>query len=147
MVHTKQGEVFTKIILETFKLSGLFTAAGDTLAKTCGLTSARWKILSAIIRSGHPLTVIQIAHQMGQTRQAVQRLVDLMHKNKLLTFENNPNHKRSKFINLSQKGHATYQRLEARQIPWANEMSKDIPIEDLQTTLATLNKLLIKEGN
>lgn len=141
MRHTPQGHAFTEIVLEAFKLSGLLTAEGDRIAETQGLSSARWKILGSLARSDDPLTVPQIAQVMGQTRQAVQRLVDIMHEDGLLAFLDNPNHKRAKLVTLTSKGKKIYAKLKEKQIPWANQYSSHFNKTDLETTLATLKKI------
>ncbi len=37
MPHTKQGEVFTEIVIEVFKLKGLLITEGDKLTEEFGL--------------------------------------------------------------------------------------------------------------
>jgi DNA-binding MarR family transcriptional regulator len=78
---------------------------------------------------------------MGQTRQAVQRLVDIMHKDGQLDFLRNPDHKRAKLVTLTTKGIEIYTKLEEKQIPWANQYSSHIEETDLATTLATIKKI------
>ncbi|MCK4709530.1 MAG: MarR family transcriptional regulator [Gammaproteobacteria bacterium] len=141
MKHTQQGHVFTGIILEAFKVSGLLTVEGDRLTEAHGLSSARWKILGSLAISNTSLTVPQIARMMGQTRQAVQRLVDIMHKDGFLIFLSNPNHKRAKLVDLTAKGKEIYAKLEEKQIPWANQYSSQIDEVDLEITVATLKKI------
>ncbi len=141
MKHTRQGYVFTEIVLEVFKLSGLLTAEGDKITEAQKLSSARWKILGSLTISGFPLTVPQIARMMGQTRQAVQRLVDIMHKGGLLAFLRNPDHKRAKLVTLTAKGKEIYAKLEEKQIPWANQYSSHIDETDLAITRATIKKI------
>lgn len=141
MKHTRQGYAFTEIVLEVFKLSGRLTAEGERITETQRLSSARWKILGALTRSDTPLTVPQIARVMGQTRQSVQRLVDIMHKDRLLAFLRNPDHKRARLVTLTTKGKEVYARLEEKQIPWANQHSSQMNERDLVTTLATLKKI------
>ncbi len=84
------GEVFTKIALEIFKVSGLLNAEGDKLTEELGLSSARWKVMGAIEKSDDLVTVSQIARIMGQSRQATQRVTDIMVKDGLLTWLDNP---------------------------------------------------------
>ncbi len=141
MKHTDEGRIFTEIVLEVFKLSGRLIVEGDRITEELGLSSARWKILGSLARSETPLTASQIARVMGQTRQAVQRLVDIMHKDGLLAFLSNPEHKRAKLIALATKGKEVYARLDEKQIPWANENSSHISEKDLETTLATLRRI------
>ncbi len=141
MKHSAKGDAFTEIVIESFKLSGLLATEGDRIAAPLGLSSARWKILGALARSETPLTVSQIARNMGQSRQAVQSLVNIMCESGLVEFQNNPNHKRAKLIVLTPNGEATYERMEAIQIPWANQRVSQISLEDLKTTLVTLKKI------
>ena len=141
MKHTQQGYAFTEIILDVFKLSGLLTLEGDKITETFGLSSARWKILGSLVRTDAPLTVPQIAREMGQTRQAVQRLVDIMSNDGLITFITNPNHKRAKLVTLSAKGKKIYSKLEEMQIPWSNLNASGINEKDLKTTLATIKTI------
>ncbi len=141
MKYTQQGDTFTEIVLETFRLSGLLTSEGDRITEEHGLSSARWKILGSLARAETPLTVPQIARVMGQTRQAVQRLVDIMHKDGLLAFQDNPHHKRAKLVVLTTSGRTVYAALEAESIPWANQSSAQINAADLETTLRTLQKM------
>lgn len=141
MKHSTEGHAFTEVAIETFKLSGLLAAEGDRIAGPLGLSSARWKILGALARSEAPLTVSQIARYMGQSRQAVQSLANIMSETKFIEFQDNPNHKRAKLVALSPKGKEVYERMEAIQMPWANEFSSQLSINDLNTTLITLKKI------
>jgi DNA-binding MarR family transcriptional regulator len=141
MKHSDEGLAFTEIVLETFKLSGLLAVEGDKISVPLGLSSARWKVLGSLARSETPLTVPQIARNMGQSRQALQALVNVLCEAGLVEFQENPNHKRAKLVALTTNGKDIYQRMETIQIPWANQLSEDIAIEDLNTTLKTLTKM------
>jgi len=141
MKRTQKGEMFTEIALETFKLSGLLSNEGDKLSHGQGISSARWKILGALTLYGNQLTVSQIAKNMGQTRQSVQRLVDVMTNDGVLKLIDNPNHKRAKLVSITSKGEAIYENMEKIQIPWANEKSENISLKNLQLTLKTLQSL------
>ena len=141
MKHTHKGQNFTEIILEVFKVSGLLATEGDRLTKAFGLSSARWKVLGALNMSNKPLTVSQIARIMGLTRQAVQRLADAMKKDVLLDYQPNPQHKRANHVVLTNKGRDIYSLISEIQIPWANQKSKEINVDDLKTTLITLRNI------
>ena len=141
MKHSPKGHTFTEIVIETFKLSGLLAVEGDRISAPLDLSSSRWKILGALERAESPLTVSQIARNMGQSRQAVQNLVNIMMEAGLIELRENPNHKRAKLVVTSTHGKAVYTRMEAIQIPWANEHSAEISMKDLETTLKTLKKI------
>lgn len=141
MKHTREGQLFTDIVLEVFKLNGLLVTEGDELTKALGMTSARWKVLGALAYAAEPMTVSQIAHSMGQTRQGVQRLSDAMEKAGILSYKDNPNHKKAKLVTLTPKGEAIFQQLEEKQIPWANTRSAGIKEPDLKIALDVLKKM------
>ncbi|MBU2710724.1 MarR family winged helix-turn-helix transcriptional regulator [Zooshikella harenae] len=141
MTKTKKGPVFTEIALEIFKLGGLLVNEGDLMGSPYGITSARWKIMGAIVRAGKPLTVPQIAKTMGLTRQAVQRLVDVMYADGVLAFQTNPEHKRAKLIKLSEVGEEIYGKLDKKQVDWAQTCSIHLTKQELDTTLSVLKKM------
>jgi DNA-binding MarR family transcriptional regulator len=141
MKHTVSGDLFTKIILESYKFTGLLTANGDKISEIYGLSSAKWKVIGTLIRSVQLLTVSEISQSMGQSRQGVQRIVNAMHKDGLVTFHPNPNHKRAKLISLTNKAEDIHAKLEEKQIPWADQLSKKIDKNALDITLNTIKQL------
>lgn len=141
MKGTKKGEIYTEIVLEVFKLGGLLINEGDQLTKEFGITSARWKVLGAIALAGSPLTVPQIARTMGLSRQAVQRLVDVMHSEEFLELLPNPDHKKAKLVSLSDKGLDIYSKLDKKQVKWANKNSQNLIQKDLEAALSVLRDI------
>jgi len=141
MQHTSQGQLFTEIVLALFKLNGQLVVEGDQLTKGVGLSSARWKVLGALALSQNPMTVSQIANTMGQTRQGVQRLVDTMHKDGVLDYQENPHHKRAKLVTLTSEGKKIYKSLERKQIPWANSNSASMNVKDMKIALSILQTM------
>ena len=138
MNDLKKADVFTEIVLEIFKLSGLLVVEGDRLTKPLGLTSARWKVLGALSLADESMTVASIARTMGQTRQGVQRIADEMEKEGIVRYKDNPNHKRAKLLTLTSKGKAVFEQLTTIQYPWAEEKSKPIDLKNMETTLCIL---------
>lgn len=144
MRRSQKGQVFTDIVLEVFKLGGMLIIEGDKLTEELGLSSARWKVLGALAYADAPLTVPQIAHSMGQSRQSVQRLADVMEKAGILEYRRNPHHKKAKLVALSKTGEEIFELLEQKQIPWANANATGISLSDMEITLTVLRKLVRK---
>ena len=144
MQHTREGHLYTDIVLEVFKLGGLLVSEGDELTKELGLTSARWKVLGALAYSDSPMTVSLIAYSMGQTRQGVQRLSDAMVKEGVLAYEDNPHHKKAKLVAMTAKGEDVFLALERKQIPWANQNSAEISAQEMEIALGVLKKMVRK---
>lgn len=142
MEHTPKGMHFTNIVLDVFKLNGLLILEGDKLTKELGLSSARWKVLGAVAFSQGLITVPQIARNMGQSRQAVQRLANEMKEDGLIIFQNNPHHKKAKLLALTPEGEKIYDELEQRQRPWANAIADKVSTSDLELASSVLRKLI-----
>lgn len=118
------GQALTELMLETFRLNGALLAAGDRLVAPIGLTSARWQVLGAIAIAGRAQPVAHIARDMGLTRQSVQRVVDNLAAEGLVSFEPNPHHRRAKLIALTDSGRRAYEAAIERHAGWSNRLAK-----------------------
>jgi DNA-binding MarR family transcriptional regulator len=139
--RTPEGEAATDVVLLTFRANGLFLAAGDLLAGEEGVTSARWQVLGAVFLAGLPLTVPQIARRMGLTRQSVQASVNRLLEGGLVEADENPDHRRSRLIRLTNIGRAKYAQLDRRQVRWINELAAGLKTSELSTAARILEEL------
>ena len=138
---TPEGDAATDVVLALFRTHGLVLAAGHRLAEREGLTAARWQVLGAVALAGRPLTVPQIARQMGLTRQAVQATVHQLRRDALADTSDNPDHRRSPLIDLTELGRRKYAALDRQQIAWINELSAGLKISDLVAAACLLDDL------
>lgn len=145
-MHSPKRKLFLDLVLSVFRLNGILQAEGDRMAGSLGLTSARWKVIGVIALSPGGVTVPAIARALGQSRQAVQRITDVMQEDDLLDCIDNPRHKRSPLVVLTDRGQQTYNALRAVQDPWAIEHTEDIPLEDLETALRLIHRLIARMG-
>jgi DNA-binding MarR family transcriptional regulator len=134
-------DAVTQLSLETFRLNGCLLMAGDALVADVGLTSARWQVLGAIALSPVPLPVAHIARNMGLTRQAVQRLANVMERDGLVRFAPNPHHQRAKLVLLTPLGKAAYDAAMKRQGPWASSLANGLSIKQIEAVTATLRTI------
>lgn len=137
--RTPVAEIFTQLILETFRFNGRIIDAGNQLTKELGLTSALWQVLGAIDEM--PLSVAQIARNMGLARQSVRRSANILKDNGFVELQKNPNHKRAKLVVLTKQGRNVLDKTTKIQIDWANNVSKDISIEKLESVIQTMRVL------
>ena len=143
-MHSPKRILFLDLVLSIFRLNGLLIAEGDALTEKLGLTHARWKVIGAIALSNAGLTVPGVARVLGQSRQAVQRITDVMVEDGLLAYQRNPKHKRSVLITLTEEGNHVYNMLREQQDPWVMENTKEIPIEELDQALRLIRRLIKK---
>jgi DNA-binding MarR family transcriptional regulator len=138
---SKAVDAVTELILETFRLNGSLLAAGDDLVAPLGLTSARWQVLGAVALSPVPLTVSQIARNMGLTRQSVQRLVNEMAEDGVLRLADNPEDRRSILVERTARGRAVYAAAAERQAPWATRLARGCAVTEIEAATALLKRL------
>tara|TARA_R110001592_G_scaffold27674_5_gene102014 strand:+ start:1205 stop:1648 length:444 start_codon:yes stop_codon:yes gene_type:complete len=144
MAHSPKRKLFLDLVLSLFRLNGLLVAEGDHMAEALGLTSARWKVIGVVALANSGVTVPGIARVLGQSRQAVQRITDVMEKDGLLRYEENPEHKRSVLVCLTDAGQDVYTSLRIVQDPWAIENTEDVPVEELEIGLQLVRRLIHK---
>jgi DNA-binding MarR family transcriptional regulator len=142
MVHSPKRKLFLDLVRAIFRLNGLLLADGDRMAEGVGLTSARWKVIGIVALSGSGVTVPGIARALGQSRQAVQRITDVMQIDGLLRYEENPRHKKSSLVVLTDHGQQVYNALRAVQDPWAIGHTEDTSIEELESALRLMQRLI-----
>lgn len=110
----------TVLFAQSLRLAARLRAEGDTLAQREGLSAARWQLLGMI--SDAPLTVAEIARRQETTRQGVQRLVNDMARDGLVTFRDNPVHKTSPLVMMTDAGRAVRDRLAVLQADWTADV-------------------------
>jgi DNA-binding MarR family transcriptional regulator len=134
-------EAITDLVLETFRLNGRLLVTGDALVADLGLTSARWQVLGAMALSPLPLSVAQIARNMGLTRQAVQRLANEMRADGLVRFAPNPHHQRAKLVLLTATGKTAFAAVMKRQSAWATELGRGLHASQIKTAAGMLRTI------
>ena len=147
--RTRAAEAVTALILDVFRLNGLLLTAGDRMVARLGLTSSRWQVLGAVFDAERAQPVAWLARDLGGNRQNVQRIVNDLQKMGLVTLEVNPHHRRASLVVLTEKGRRTYDEASRVQAPWANALSEDLAIKDIDTArrvVAELRKRLELNG-
>jgi DNA-binding MarR family transcriptional regulator len=130
------GKALTALFLEVFRLNGRLLAAGDRLTRPVRQSSARWQVLGAIHHA--PLTVSQIARAMGLARQSVQRTADRLKAERLVSYADNPAHRRAKLVRLTTEGRSVLDWITERQVAWVNRLVAGISETDLTDGLELL---------
>jgi len=141
-VFRSETRPIDELIFEIFRVNDRLIALGDATVKEFGLTSARWLVLGAVAISPTPLTVAQVARNMGLSRQAVQRLANEMSATGLLELRDNPNDRRARIIVLTAEGTDAYDAALARwREDWTGAMEEILSDEELVATMRILRRL------
>jgi DNA-binding MarR family transcriptional regulator len=137
--RTAAGDAFTRLVVEVAWLGGIFTAAGESLARVGNQTLARWVVLDAIEDS--PSTVAQLARRRGIARQAVQRVADLLEGEGLAAYEPNPQHRRAKLLRPTTRGRKVLRAISVEQKAWADAMGAQIGEAKLRSLTKTIEQI------
>lgn len=118
----------------------------DTMNGGDGVTAAMRAVLEYLVACG-PATVPRIARDKSVTRQHVQQLADALVAAKLAVFTENPEHKRSKLVAVTELGHTTFAAMQAREARFLADLATGLDAEAVTTareTLARLNEALTR---
>jgi len=137
--RSELGDAFSELVVRVFRLEGMLSAAGDALAEPVGQSSARWRVLAAV--EAEPRSVAQIARAWNLARQSVQRVADVLERDGLVVYEDNPAHRRAKLVRLTIEGRRALRRIQTAQRAWANAAGDQIgrtTLDDANTALEHL---------
>jgi DNA-binding MarR family transcriptional regulator len=137
--HEEAGELLTQLILATFRLNARLLEAAQRLAAAGDLTATWWQVLGGVL--DEPRTVSDVGRRMGVTRQAVQRVADLLVTHGLAEYRPNPHHRRAKLLACTEAGYWAVRRISVVQHPWANRIGAEVGADELRRAIATMQRL------
>ena len=146
-IRTFNGEKLTSLVLEVFRINGELLDAGNRLTEPFGLTSARWQVLGAIDEEGQSLTVSQIARRMGLARQGVQRIINRLEKQGLVSSSPNVDHKRAPLFSLTEEGKLVMEKINTAQAKWINNLSEGLSEKQITLALEVLQAVRERSEN
>ena len=138
--RTPAGDAFTAFLGQVIGLTRRFTTAGEALAKPAGQTLARWLVLETI--QDKPATVAQIGRGLHLARQGVQRLADVLVRDGLAAYEDNPAHRRAKLLRITPQGRRALRTIQTAQAAWADALGAKIGEEELRQASILLDRVL-----
>lgn len=137
MTKTQKMVALTGAIRLVFnRLKGL----GDELHRDLEVTTAMRAVMETLAGQG-AMTVPQIAKLKGVTRQHIQLLADALVGAGLATVKDNPAHRRSSLIALTDKGKRLFARMGAREAPIIEEIAAAFDAQELERATHVLHRL------
>ncbi len=135
------GLIVRDLVIQVFQLNGRLVETGNRLVADIGLTTAWWQVLGALGYSPVSLPVSHIARNMGLSRQAVQRVVDLLAERAMVRFESNPHHQRAKLVVLTDEGRAALAKAEECERPLNELIAGKVGSERIAAAVAVLAEM------
>jgi len=128
----------------TWLIRRLFRAMAeraDRYLHDSGLSAADRAVLEFLFPD-RQLTVPDIARRYQVTRQHVHATANRLFDRDLVQTVDNPHHKRSPLLRLSDRGDQLFRRIRRREQQVLDELFADIEIADIAITRRTLQRLL-----
>lgn len=132
-------ELLSGLALASFRLNGQFLDVAESLTRPVELTAAWWQVLGAVLRT--PLSVADIAREMGITRQSVQRIANLLVDRGLAEYQPNPAHRRAKLVAPTDAGLQAVRRINPAHAAFAHRLASELDPRDLARTLDAIRTL------
>lgn len=136
---TPEQEVLSRAAKSVFHLNGQFLAIAGVLAEPSGLSAARWQVLGAVVT--RPMSVADIARELGLTRQSVQRLADLLVEDGVAEYRPNPAHRRAKLLCLTPAGRAAIDRIRPGHADFAHKVAARLGLDAFRRIADALDQL------
>lgn len=133
------AELIPQLVADVYHLAGEFREWGNQIASQVGQTQARWQVLSVV--SNGPWTVAQIARRLGYARQSVQRTVDQLITEALVRYRPNPDHAKSRLVEITSEGKSTLTRITREAEKWHQKLGAEVKADEISTTLRVLRHL------
>jgi DNA-binding MarR family transcriptional regulator len=136
---TERKELLAGLALTVFRLNGQFLDVAEGLARPAGLTAAHWQVLGAVLKT--PLPAAGIARAMGITRQAVQRIADILEDKGMVEYLPNPAHRRAKLVAPTEQGREAVRRIGPDQAAFADRLCEALGDDKAADMLRQLREL------
>jgi len=130
-----RDKAFGHLLEECTAIDRQVNAAVRKLTRGSGVTGPQWGILGVFAGPEGPFSVAEAARRIGQTRQSVQGVADLLAEKALIEFRPDPNHRRTKLVSVTDRGRALLQKLRARQSQWTKRVAQGLNTDDVETAL------------
>lgn len=135
-----KAEKMTALIAAVRAVFNRLKALGDDLHGDMEVTTAMRAVMETLAAQG-AMTVPQIARLKGVTRQHIQLLADALAEAGLAVVKENPAHRRSSLIALTEKGKRTFAKMRAREVPVVANIATEFDAQDLDRATASLTRL------
>lgn len=133
------ADPLSRFSLGIFRLNGLLMWNGDRITGSIGQSSARWQVLGRL--GDKPQTVAQMARDMGHARQSVQRLADVLAKEGLVVYKDNPADQRTRLLELTPQGAETLAKIYAKSGEWSRHIMTKLDAVQLAEVCDALDKV------
>lgn len=136
---TEEQQLLSGIAKTVFRLNGQLLSIAEDLARPAGLTAAWWQVLATVLRE--PVPVADISRSIGNSRQSVQRVADLLVDQGLAEYRPNPAHRRAKLLAPTEAGRSTVKAIAPAHADLARRLRSEYGQQELRQLMEHLTRL------
>jgi DNA-binding MarR family transcriptional regulator len=131
-------ESWNRFALTIFDVNSLIMRAGEGISRPAGQSSARWQVLG---RAYEPQTVAKMARDMGNARQSVQRVADVLEAEGLVVYTDHPTDRRTKLVGLTPRGMEALEAIDVRLKDWSRRVMTKLNPAELVAVVNALQEI------
>lgn len=136
----KEQVIFTGLIREVRSLFHLFAAVADELHADLGIPVSQRAVMESLSQQGEK-TVPQLADMRSVSRQHIQVIVNQLLDKGLVELIDNPTHRRSSLVRLTDHGADAFRQIRQREKEVLTALDLPVGEADMQATLDTLSTI------
>lgn len=129
-----------ELIVEIRRNFNYLRAFAEAMHADLSVTASMRAVMETIFDQG-PQPVPEIARRKGVSRQHIQVNVDALCGKGLAILRDNPAHKRSPLVTLSEKGRSAFENIRAREALALEALAEGLPEKEVQAALKLLRTL------
>ncbi|SMC39043.1 DNA-binding transcriptional regulator, MarR family [Desulfocicer vacuolatum DSM 3385] len=135
-----RGQVVHDLFKEVFLLHGVLSAITDTVHEQAGLGTPQRRIMHVLDRHG-PTTIPHIASRLGVSRQFIRTVCNKMIAEGFLESGENPFHKKSMLIRMSESGAVRFQQAEEKEHRIIEQALPGIDLKEASRAVQLLKRI------
>ena len=144
MANPDEIEVIAETLLDLSLSATLLHFAAQQAGRLIGAVneqnSGTWSVLNSLAQEG-ALTVPQLARMRPVSRQFIQSLVNELEAQGLVALHENPAHKRSRLVSLTQAGRDHHAEVKQRAITSLSSLAAELSLEEAQIAARVVKEL------
>ena len=141
MPRDDKTEALLEMLIDVVWTAHKLRAAGAGEGAVNASGGGTWGVLHTLVLHG-PKTVPQIARMRPVARQHIQTLANELAGQGLVTFDDNPSHKRSKLVVITKAGKAHHDKVKMGLVGALQDISRDLPQSDVDATGRVLDHIM-----
>jgi DNA-binding MarR family transcriptional regulator len=132
-------DLWSRFAMSVFRLNGLLVLAGEGITGPLGQSSARWQVIGRVAFEAK--TVAQLAREIGNARQSVQRVTDQLERAGLVTYRPHPVDGRTQLVELTSAGRQVLEAIYTQQLSWSERIVEQLNPVQLERTVRALDRV------